>query len=82
MPLTLSRLSLYEGTSVDYLPMFVMLTIFSRFAARVQRFIDAYASGSSGSQAIKWATKEFRSHRQTPSHIPYDQIAPGYVHRQ
>ncbi|CAE6445313.1 unnamed protein product [Rhizoctonia solani] len=53
-----------------------------KFAARSQRFVDAYASGKNGEKAIHWATKEFRSHRQTPAHIPYNQIAPEYVHTQ
>jgi hypothetical protein len=47
----------------------------SRFAACSQRFVDAYASDSNGKRAIEWATKEFQSHRQTPAHIPYKQIA-------
>jgi hypothetical protein len=46
-----------------------------RYAARSQRFVDAYASGSTGAEAIKWATKEFRGHRQTPAHIPFEKIA-------
>lgn len=45
-----------------------------KFAARAQRFVDAYASGKRGPQAINWATKEFWSHRQTPAHILFDQI--------
>lgn len=55
----------------------ILLTLLSRFAARSQRFIDAYASGECGSGAIEWATKRFRSHRQTPAHIPFDQITSG-----
>ncbi|CAE6456455.1 unnamed protein product [Rhizoctonia solani] len=51
-----------------------------KFAARSQRFIYAYDGGKNGEKAIAWATKEFRSHRQTPAHIPYEQIAPEYVH--
>ncbi|KAF8748767.1 hypothetical protein RHS01_10591 [Rhizoctonia solani] len=38
--------------------------------------------GNNGEMAIEWATKAFRSHRQTPGHIPYKQIALGYVHTQ
>ncbi|KAF8674076.1 hypothetical protein RHS04_07383 [Rhizoctonia solani] len=53
-----------------------------KFVARSQRFVDAYASGNNGEMAIEWATKAFRSHRQTPGHIPYKQIALGYVHTQ
>ncbi|CUA66969.1 hypothetical protein RSOLAG22IIIB_02877 [Rhizoctonia solani] len=53
-----------------------------KFAARSQRFIDAYANHKNGEKAIEWATKEFRSHRQTPAHISYEQIAPQYVHTQ
>ncbi|QRV89164.1 DDE superfamily endonuclease [Ceratobasidium sp. AG-Ba] len=52
-----------------------------KFAARSQRFIDAYASGLGGSEAIKWATKEHRGHRQTPAHIPYSAIAPTYMYQ-
>ncbi|KDN45054.1 hypothetical protein RSAG8_05227, partial [Rhizoctonia solani AG-8 WAC10335] len=53
-----------------------------KFAARSQRFVDAYASGRNGELAIKWATKQFRSHRTTPTHIPIEDIAPGDVHMQ
>ncbi|KAF8593220.1 hypothetical protein BDV93DRAFT_516735 [Ceratobasidium sp. AG-I] len=45
-----------------------------KFAARSQRFIDSYASGSTGAKAIQWATKEYKSHWQTPSHIPINSI--------
>ncbi|CAE6445240.1 unnamed protein product [Rhizoctonia solani] len=51
-----------------------------KFGARAQRFVDGYHSGMNGSQAIGWATKVFRHHREPPNHIPYDEIAPGYVH--
>ncbi|KAB5588389.1 Periplasmic nitrate reductase [Ceratobasidium theobromae] len=66
----------YITDAIDSIP----LSSIRKFAARSQRFVDAYASGSGGSEAIKWATKQFRSHRQTPAHIPFEQIAPGYVH--
>jgi hypothetical protein len=45
-----------------------------RFAARTQRFVDAYFNDKSGPEAIEWATKTFRSHRQTPAHLTFDQI--------
>ncbi|KAH7336866.1 hypothetical protein B0J17DRAFT_561687, partial [Rhizoctonia solani] len=45
--------------AIDSVPLLSM----RKFAARTQRFIDAYASGSSGAEAIKWATKEFKGHR-------------------
>ncbi|ELU37367.1 hypothetical protein AG1IA_08604 [Rhizoctonia solani AG-1 IA] len=39
-------------------------------------------NGNNGEMAIEWATKAFRSHHQTPGHIPYKQIALGHVHTQ
>ena len=46
----------------------------TRFAARSQRFVDAYINGDSGPAAIKWATKQFRAHRQTPAHLTFNEI--------
>ncbi|QRW19720.1 DDE superfamily endonuclease [Rhizoctonia solani] len=51
-----------------------------KFAARSQRFADGYDHGMDGSQAAAWATTIFKHHRETPAHIPYNEIAPNYVH--
>ncbi|KAJ1299988.1 hypothetical protein OPQ81_003836 [Rhizoctonia solani] len=59
----------YVIDAVDSVP---LLSI-RKFAARTQRFVDAYATGKCGPEAIKWATKVFRSHRQPPN-IETEQI--------
>ncbi|KAH7333834.1 hypothetical protein B0J17DRAFT_708936 [Rhizoctonia solani] len=45
-----------------------------KFAAQTQRFVDAYVANKRGPEAIEWATKTFRSHRQTPTHLAFSQI--------
>lgn len=44
------------------------LTSTFRFATRARRFIDAYAQGLDGKEAV-WATKKYRGHRVLPNNI-------------
>lgn len=52
----------------------VTTDIVIRFAARSQRFIEAYATGKMGAEAVAWATKKFKNYRVTPTHISTDRI--------
>ncbi|CAE6449218.1 unnamed protein product [Rhizoctonia solani] len=54
--------------------LFLPLSSIRKFAARTQRFVDAYIDNKCGPEAIEWATKTFRSHRQTPAHLTFSQI--------
>lgn len=44
------------------------LTITFRFATRARRFVDAYAKGLDGKEAV-WATKKYKGHRVLPNSI-------------
>ncbi|KAJ1299678.1 hypothetical protein OPQ81_011070 [Rhizoctonia solani] len=65
-----STMKQYVINAVDSVP---LLSI-RKFAARTQRFVDAYVDNKCGLEAIEWATKTFRSHRQTPAHLAFNEI--------